>query len=123
MDSVSKQIAFEVLGVSRKDLDIVSNREFSEFGVKEVVQEDKTIEQFFQDYNDLFYKIPAEGDINSHEFLIERSSQLVKVEQVFEDIQPLLDEIANLKNQALQDRQTIVELNNQIAELKNATNS
>lgn len=123
MESVSKQIAFEVLGVSRKDLDIVSNREFSEFGVKEVVQEDKTVEQFFQDYSDLFYKIPAEGDINSHKFLIERSSQLVKVEQVFEDIQPLLDEIANLKNQALQDRQTIVELNNQIAELKNATNS
>ena len=86
MDSLSKQITFEVLGVSRKDLDIVSNREFSEFGVKEVVPEDKTVEQFFRDYSDLFYKIPAEGDINSHKFLIERSSQLVKVEQVFEDI-------------------------------------
>lgn len=123
MSGVNNQISFEVSGVSREELDVIIDRDFREFGVKEDIVEEKTVEQFFQDYEEIYYKIPAEGDINSHRYLVERSSQLLQVEKTFEDIQPLLDEIASLKEQALQDRQTIVDLNNQIAEMKNAADN
>lgn len=123
MSGVNNQISFEVSGVSREELDVIIDRDFREFGVKEDIVEEKTVEQFFQDYEEIYYKIPAEGDINSHRYLVERSSQLLQVEKTFEDIKPLLDEIASLKEQALQDRQTIVDLNNQIAEMKNAADN
>ena len=32
----------------------------------EIVDNTITIDQFFQAYNDLFYEIPVEGDVNSH---------------------------------------------------------
>lgn len=85
------------------------DRTFSEFG-QEPSESVKTVEQFFQDYEELFYQIPATGSANSHEYLVEKSSQVYKAEQEFIDIQPLLDEITALKMQNVEYQQTIAEL-------------
>ena len=74
-----------------------------------------TVEEFFVEYNRLFYDIPPEGDIDSHRFIINRSSELVDFEKDTEDIQPLLDEIAQLRNQNLEQAGQIIELQTQIA--------
>jgi hypothetical protein len=65
-------------------------------------EEVATVEDFFNLYNTLFYEIPAEGSINSHTFLIERSSEYIGfTEEKDEDIQVLLDEITQLREELL----------------------
>ena len=69
-----------------------------------------TVEDFFNEYDNLFLSIPIFGDINSHEYLVRRSSELVGFQRTTEDIQPLLDEIASLRDQLLQSRQENINL-------------
>ena len=56
---------------------------------------------FFSVYNNLFFLIPKEGP-NSHTTLIEESSEFVNYQANQLEIQALLDEIAELREQNLQ---------------------
>jgi len=84
---------------------------FSELGVQ---QQDPsffdlnlaTVDDFFTLYNRLFFEIPKEGAINSHTFLIKESGDYVGAQQVNEEIQALLQEIADLREENLTLRQT-----------------
>ena len=67
-----------------------------------------TIEDFFQLYEDLFYQIPKEGDTNSHRYILEREAEYLGVIISQDDIQALLDEITNLRQQVL-DTQTALD--------------
>lgn len=96
-----------------------SDRNFQEFGQTAATQS-RTLEDFFQDYEDLFYEIPATGSLNSHQYLVEKSSLLYKTDQILQDIQPLLDEITLLRSQSVTDQQTILDLRQQIVELNAA---
>lgn len=100
----------------------VLERGFQEFGQTAETQS-ASVQDFFQEYDRLFYEIPATGSINSHQYLVEKSSLLYKPEQVVQDIQPLLDEITLLRSQSVADQLTILELRQQIVELNAAGNS
>lgn len=66
------------------------------------IEEVFTVEQFFDLYNQLFYEIPAEGGINSHQVLIDKSSEYIGFSEEHEqDIQILLDEITQLREELL----------------------
>jgi len=79
----------------------------------DVVEVDNdTIEEFFRLYNKLFYEIPAEGEFNSHEFIIKESSKLVDFETDDEAIQPLLDEITDLRQRLLEQNAENIETEN-----------
>ena len=66
------------------------------------LEETITVEEFFEAYNTLFYEIPSTGVFNSHEFLIKRSSEYIGyTEETDQDIQVLLDEITQLREQLL----------------------
>jgi len=67
-----------------------------------------TIEEFFQLYEDLFYQIPKEGDTNSHRYILEKEADYLGVIVNQDDIQALLDEITNLRQQVL-DTQTALD--------------
>jgi hypothetical protein len=64
---------------------------------------DQTVEEFFQQYDDLFYEIPISGSDNSHLELATRSLEYAGLS--FEDLQleidTLREENINLKNQIL----------------------
>lgn len=83
---------------------------FSELGVQ---QQDPsffdlnlaTVDDFFILYNRLFFEIPKEGAINSHTFLIKESGDYVGSQQVNEEIQVLLQEITDLREENLALRQ------------------
>jgi len=60
-----------------------------------------SIEQFFQNYNDLFYVIPKVGDINSHEYLIKTSTEYTGYQAQNNDITALIDEVTFLRQQNL----------------------
>lgn len=66
------------------------------------VEEVVTVEEFFNLYQSLFYEIPAEGPVNSHAYLIQRSTEYIGFnEEKEEDIQILLDEITSLREELL----------------------
>lgn len=112
--NTNTSIGFQARGYNRTEADFVLDRSFSQFGQQETPVE-KTVDQFFVDYEDLFYEIPVQGDINSHEYLIRKSSELYNIEKTSEDIQPLLDEITLLRSQSVADQQTIIDLRTQLA--------
>jgi len=87
----------------------VVDTSFSSFP-ETVGEEQITLEQFFQAYENLYYEIPVEGVVNSHEYLVRRSSELLDLEKNTEDIQRYLDEIARLREQLLEANQTIAQL-------------
>lgn len=86
------------------------DREFTTF-IKPAQEVDTdTVEEFFRLYDKLYYSIPLEGEENSHQYLLQKSSELVDFEKTTEDIQPLLDEIAQLRQQNLELNQQLFEL-------------
>lgn len=76
----------------------------------------ENVDEFFRMYEDLYYTIPVTGSSNSHQYLVEKSSVLVGLDNPTQNLQPLLDEITSLKNQVIESQQTIVDLRVQLAE-------
>lgn len=86
------------------------DREFTTFTKPVTVVDTDTIEELFRLYDKLYYNIPLEGEQNSHQYLLQKSSELTDFEKTTEDIQPLLDEIAQLRQQLLEANQQLFEL-------------
>lgn len=69
-----------------------------------------TLEEFFQNYNDLFYQIPKEGDSNSHTYILNQTLQYLNLRLANDaETQLLLDEITNLRRQLLLDAEVIAQ--------------
>jgi len=60
-----------------------------------------TVDDFFILYDKFFYDIPKFGELNSHEYIINQSSEYINYTKNSEDIQILLDEIASLRQEIL----------------------
>ncbi len=96
----------------KEQVEVAFDLEFKSF--KDPVPEidTDTIEELFRLYDLLYYNIPAEGDTNSHEYLLRMSSELADFDKNLEEIQPLLDEVAQLRQELLLANQQIIELEN-----------
>jgi hypothetical protein len=90
----------------------VINTQFSQFLNQDVVEETLsfTIDDFFQLYDELFYQIEKEGDINSHRYILQREADYLGVSISQDDIQALLNEITSLRQQVLEAQQIINDL-------------
>ena len=69
-----------------------------------------TIEDFFILYDKFFFEIPKEGDVNSHLYLVETSGEYINYQPNQEEIQALLEEIAELRTENLEVRQEIAQV-------------
>jgi hypothetical protein len=67
-----------------------------------------SVEEFFQNYTDIFFQIPKLGATNSHEYLVKASSDYIDANIVNNDIQALIDEINTLQQQNLELNQQLV---------------
>lgn len=86
---------------------------FSELGVitvQEAIDSQPTVDEFFSLYNQLFYDIPEFGQINSHEYLIQQSSEYINFEANQDTIDKLQEEISQLREQLLTSQRQITEL-------------
>lgn len=86
--------------------------QFKELGVRSIVDElnnTVSIEDFFNYYNQLFYSIPREGDINSHEYLAKTSGDYINFSQINDQIIALQQEISDLRKDNLQLNLQIIE--------------
>lgn len=83
---------------------------FKTFSIPEPTPTPDRIAEFFKAYDELYLEIPVEGATNSHQYLIEQSSKLYQVDDRIAEIQPLLDEIAQLRTDLLAAQQENVNL-------------
>jgi hypothetical protein len=90
----------------------VINTQFSQLATPVVTSSITTIsvDEFFQNYNQIFFEIPKFGLTNSHEYLIKTSQEYVGSDQINSDIQALIDEINQLQQENLELNQQIVDL-------------
>jgi hypothetical protein len=107
---MSKVINLEKILIERTTLPNITDVDFKTF--IQPITDDSTlsIEEFFNQYEELFFDIPKQGNSNSHEYIIQKSSDYINYQKSTEDIQPLLDEIASLRQQLLQANLEIIEL-------------
>lgn len=67
-----------------------------------------SVDEFFQNYNDIFFQIPKFGEINSHEYLVKRSSEYINADLINQDIQALIEEINALQQENLDLNQQLI---------------
>lgn len=108
---MANEIKIEKQVFTKNQFDKVVDRSFQTYAQPAPTDDQPTVEEFFVLYDQLYFEIPVEGDINSHRYLVEKSSELVEFEKTTEDIQPLLDEIAILREQILEYQQQLIEAN------------
>jgi len=78
---------------------------FNELGVTTInqdLQNQTTVTDFFNLYNELFYEIPSEGETNSHRYLVEQSGEYINFNDINEEIEALRAEITQLRQELLQ---------------------
>jgi len=73
-----------------------------------------TVEQFFDYYNDLFFQIPTTGDVNTHEYLVARSTEYLGGGVLTDSERAYIEEINSLRQQLLEQSQNYLDLNNLI---------
>ena len=89
---------------NKRDYKKTINTTFSQLDVKTVqeqIDEQPTVQEFFNLYNELFYEINELGETNSHEYLIKTSSQYIDFEKNDELVEALQREIAELREELL----------------------
>ena len=99
---------------------------FKEFGVKtiqEQINEQPTVQEFFDMYNTLFYQINELGPTNSHEYLIKTSSEYINFSENNEIIEALQNEIAQLREELLTLQQEIASVEEAEEESSSLLNS
>lgn len=108
---MAKSIRLKKTVQKKDDLDKVVSKQFTTFIQPEQEEDTDTVDELFRLYDKLYLEIPLEGS-KSHTFLIEESSKLVTINQQA-DIEPLLEEITDLRQRLLEANEYISELENQ----------
>lgn len=71
-----------------------------------------TVDQFFDLYNELFFQIPATGDVNSHEFIVKRSTEYLGGGVLTDNERAYIEEINSLRQQLLEANSNYLNLSN-----------
>jgi hypothetical protein len=88
----------------------VVNTQFSQLITPAAPEEDPvTVEKFFNDYETLFYQIPIEGEFNSHEYLVKRSSEYIGGGVITDNERALIEEINSLRQQLLEANKNLLD--------------
>ena len=115
---MDKNIKIQKTVYSKDAFGKVVNSSFNTFKQPAAPSIQSTVDDFFKDYEDLYLEIPINGDAKSHEYLVNRSSELLSLQDAALDIQPLLDEIADLRQQLLEANTELIQLTTENATLR-----
>jgi len=89
---------------AKSAVDNVINTEFTQLTPPAIIVEEvqpPNVEEFFVQYNTLFFNIPKFGPTNSHEYLVKTSGEYINATQTNETIQALIEEITQLRQENL----------------------
>ena len=73
-----------------------------------------TVDGFFDLYNELFFDIPATGEVNSHEYLVARSTEYLGGGVLSDNEKALIEEINLLRQQLLEANSNFLNLSNTV---------
>jgi cell fate (sporulation/competence/biofilm development) regulator YlbF (YheA/YmcA/DUF963 family) len=91
----------------------VIDTSFKQLGVQtiqEQIDQQPTVDEFFNMYNELFYQIPELGATNSHEYLVKKSGEYIAFDANQDEIIALQNEIAQLRIDLLDAQKQVIEL-------------
>jgi hypothetical protein len=116
---MSEIIPIRSVVYSKDNFTKVVNTQFSELNSVPTTLPETSVENFFELYDELFNDIPREGDINSHRFILEREAEYLGV-RIADDneIQALLQEITDLRQQLLEAETTNATLASQTGQIQ-----
>ena len=90
---------------NKRDYEKTINTSFTQIGVKtiqEKIDEQPTVQEFFEMYNSLFYQINELGETNSHEYLVRTSGEYIEFDEISDEIKALQAEINTLREELLE---------------------
>ncbi len=110
---MNKDIKFTVSGYNKQEYENLINVKFSSDTPKlgSIIQEQEnlfTVDDFFNQYNNLFYDIPEYGELNSHEYLIKTSTEYIDFDKKSDEIVLLQNEISDLRVQLLEEQKKVI---------------
>jgi|TARA_Y100000361_G_C10983292_1_gene250241 hypothetical protein len=108
---------------NRTEFERVVDRNFKTFVPPVELVDTDTVAELFRLYNKLYLEIPLRNSNSSHEYLIRRSSELVDLDETDDQLQPLLDEIANLRAQLVDANEDVLRLELEKANSFQSTNN
>jgi hypothetical protein len=112
---MAKRVEIKKTVLDKKQYKSTIDSKFKFFKELEPVVDPDTIQELFRLYDKLYALIPIEGEEQSHQYLVERSSELYQIDTQLDSIQPLLDEVASLRGQLLENNRRILELETRLA--------
>lgn len=112
---MAKKIQIQKTVFDRSNFKSTVNTKFEFYREPDPVIDPDNVGELFRLYDKLYMEIPIDGDNQSHEYLVKRSSELYQVQRQLEDIQPLLDEVAQLRTQILAANSRVIELEMELA--------
>ena len=74
------------------------------------VIQDITVEEFFNLYESLFFEIPINGDLNTHEYLVGGSTEYLGGSVISDNEKALLEEITSLRQQLLDSNSSLIDI-------------
>jgi len=119
MSNNSTKISFNNVTYDSNSYSQVVNTSFTQLGVKSIpqqIEEQPTVNEFFDMYNQMFYNIPETGEINSHEYIIQKSSDYI-------GFNPNQEELLALQNEISQLRQELLDAQKQLVNLQSSTSN
>ena len=107
---MAEKVIFNKVVYNKNQFEQVVNNQFTQLVPQLTSSVAQTIDvnQFFDAYNLLFYQIPKFGEINSHEYLVKRSSDYIGDVAINGDIQALINEIDVLRQENLDLQQQLI---------------
>lgn len=113
---MSENINIQVVNYNKEQFGKAINTQFTQFGVTPAVEvpasETVDIPGFFAAYDRLFLEIPKAGEINSHQYLANRSGEYAGGEDISAEIQALTAEVTQLRGENLTLQSRVIELAN-----------
>ena len=115
---MSENVDINLTTYNRTQFTKAVNTSFTEFGVtgepEENIVDQVDVDTFFQAYDNLFLEIPKQGDINSHQYLTNRSGEYAGGEDINAEIEALTAEVTQLREENVTLQQQLIELANTI---------
>ena len=116
---MSENVDINLTTYNRAQFNKAVNTDFTEFGVtgepEENVVDQVDVTTFFQAYDNLFLEIPKQGDINSHQYLANRSGEYAGGEDINAEIEALTAEVTQLREENVALQQQLIELAGTVA--------
>jgi hypothetical protein len=107
---MSEKVTINKTSYNKSQFGQIVDNQFTQFSPTPTSSVALTIDvnQFFQAYENLFFQIPKLGEINSHQYLVNKSGNYIDENAVSEEVQALLEEITQLRQENLELQRQVI---------------